>query len=221
MAAVSAARKRPRLLSSRAQTSPDTPSRRSQRPPPATALGASIWGPLVCLWPAGPGTGPSLPVVTRQAEPRRGHGPGPTQTAEVRPHGPGLGQCRCRLPPGVVPARWLARPRGLQPGRGSCVKGDRPRTGASLAHGPRAHRAVCLPLPGRPSTAPWTRAPRPRAGRRPPIPTQCWACTTPRTTFLSGRQVGGRGLRGRGGVGQGFCACTAATSRPQEGPRSS
>lgn len=43
--------------------------------------------------------------------------------------------------------------------------------------------------PGRRSTAPWTRAPHPRARRRPPTSTRPWACMTPRTTSLCGRQV--------------------------------
>lgn len=74
---------------------------------------------------------------------------------------------------------------------------------------PRGHSAsVPRPFsPGRRSTARWTRAPRPRAGRRPPTTTRSWACTTPKTTSLSERQVG---AGCRGGV--------RATRRRGEGP---
>lgn len=53
---------------------------------------------------------------------------------------------------------------------------------------------------GRRSTAPWTRAPRPRAGRRSPTATRSWACTTPKMTFLSERQVGAGAAAGGEGV---------------------
>ena len=56
---------------------------------------------------------------------------------------------------------------------------------------------------GRRSTAPWTRAPRPRAGRRSPTATRSWACTTPKMTFLSERQVGAGAAAGGEGVPHG------------------
>ena len=63
---------------------------------------------------------------------------------------------------------------------------------------PRVTQPLPPPFsPGRRSTARWTRAPRPRAGRRPPTTTRSWACTMPKTTSLSERQVGA-GCRGGG-----------------------
>lgn len=50
---------------------------------------------------------------------------------------------------------------------------------------------LCMSSPGKRSTAPWTRAPHPRAVCRPPTTTRSWACTTPKTTSLSEKQVSG------------------------------
>lgn len=61
---------------------------------------------------------------------------------------------------------------------------------------------VSVSSPGRRSTAPWTRARHPRVGCRPPTTTQSWACTMPKTTSLSEKQVSAWGLlvRGRGAL---------------------
>lgn len=65
-----------------------------------------------------------------------------------------------------------------------------PRSQATLGPCPTLTKpCLCMLSPGKRSTAPWTRAPLPRAVCRPPTTIRSWACTTPKTTSLSEKQV--------------------------------
>ena len=145
-----------------------------------------------------PGIGPSVqprgPAVLSSTGPGRLQVAGSRGSPAVLYHcfGPATGG-RSGCPGGSRRARPMRqgenRPRG------------RPVTLCLHSWGSGSPR-VTQPLPppfssGRRSTARWTRAPRPRAGRRPPTTTRSWACTMPKTTSLSERQVGA-GCRGGG-----------------------
>lgn len=164
-----------------------------------------------------PGIGPSVqprgPAVLSPT--------GPGEAAGGRAHG---------LPSGFVPSFWSCpgrRPAAQEAATkpGPCVKGRTALVGAwghsactAGAPGPPGSLSLCPAppfSPGRRSTARWTRAPRPRAGRRPPTTTRSWACTTPKTTSLSERQVGA-GHRGGGGhPGEGG----GERAHPTQGPQ--
>lgn len=98
----------------------------------------------------------------------------------------------------VLPQGGAALPRG-RAGRGPSGSLPRRTTGAtcwasaSLRALPAWRGPVPKPRPlfppGRRSTAPWTRAPRPRARRPPHTSSRPWARMTPRTTSLCARQV--------------------------------
>lgn len=122
----------------------------------------------------------------------------------------------------VLPQGGAALPRG-RAGRGPSGSLPRRTTGAtcwasaSLRALPAWRGPVPKPRPlfppGRRSTAPWTRAPRPRARRPPHTSSRPWARMTPRTTSLCARQVSA--AAGRPGV----LRRPPAARCPEPGPR--
>lgn len=165
--------------------------------------------------PSGPGPGAPTSTSAPGQAPLCRWWPG-GQSRVPRPPEAGVGRWRCGQ--FLCSLRQHRPPRSLAPGRsrsapgpgGAGPSGSLPRrtTGAtcwasaSLRAPPAWRGPVPKPRPlfppGRRSTAPWTRAPRPRARRPPHTSSRPWARMTPRTTSLCARQVSA--AAGRPGV---------------------